>query len=400
MKASYHICFISREYPPETGWGGIGSYVYEMAHGLRGLGHQVSVISQAVGTQPSIYDDNGVTVCRVPVPPMERLRFFWRYTHHIPLFAIAAFRAFRMIHRRHPVDIIEAAEYNAESFVAQLLRVAPPIVVRLHTPMKAIDLLNGKRPSKKFLYWCENWAITHAAAVSAPSHAVVQKTFEEFPILRREVSVIPNPLNTALYRCNGVRKKPETVLFVGRLEKRKGIDVLSGALPLILDRRPTVQFWFVGGDGLHESGLRWSEYIRTIVPEDFHEQLIFQRVERSKLPGIMAAAALAVFPSHWENFPYVLLETMSSGTPALVSVSGGMPEIVDDSVNGFYLEHNTPECLAHTVLRILSNEPRLRIMGERASEKIRECFDTQVIVPRMLLFYEQVMKNHHAKTRP
>ena len=50
------ICLVSKEYPPETGFGGIGTYTYELAHGLTQLGHEVHVISKAVGEEMKYKD--------------------------------------------------------------------------------------------------------------------------------------------------------------------------------------------------------------------------------------------------------------------------------------------------------------------------------------------------------
>src|ERR1051325_3554092 len=96
-----HICYISQEYPPETGWGGIGSYTYEMAHALARLGHRVSVVSRAVHEE-SVRTSEGVELHRVsPSPRWDSMPGLWRLNRIWPGFAWAAMRRIRKINREH-----------------------------------------------------------------------------------------------------------------------------------------------------------------------------------------------------------------------------------------------------------------------------------------------------------
>src|SRR5262249_13859077 len=94
-----HICFLSQEDPPETGWGGIGAYTYEMAHGLARAGHRVTVISLAAGPE-TVKRVGGVEVHRVrPRPDWARWKGLWRLNHVWPGFAWSAALRLREVHR-------------------------------------------------------------------------------------------------------------------------------------------------------------------------------------------------------------------------------------------------------------------------------------------------------------
>src|SRR4051794_9383844 len=100
-----HICFISQEYPPDTGWGGIGSYTYEMAHALTQMGHRVTVIARAIGPE-CVTNDAGVQIHRLqPAPQWDRWKGFWRLNRVWPGFAWAAMIRLKHIHARSPIDI-------------------------------------------------------------------------------------------------------------------------------------------------------------------------------------------------------------------------------------------------------------------------------------------------------
>ena len=107
MKA-LHVCYISQEFPPETGWGGVGAYTYEMAHALAVARNQVTVITQALNAE-SVATEGGVEVHRIsPRPIWDNVPFFWRLNRVWPGFAWSAMLRMREINRRHPIDIIEA----------------------------------------------------------------------------------------------------------------------------------------------------------------------------------------------------------------------------------------------------------------------------------------------------
>jgi hypothetical protein len=72
------VCYVSQEYPPETGWGGIGTYVYEISHALVERGHTVIVLSRAQEKE-SCYNDRGVIVFRIlPKFFLNKVPFFWK----------------------------------------------------------------------------------------------------------------------------------------------------------------------------------------------------------------------------------------------------------------------------------------------------------------------------------
>jgi len=125
--APLHICLVSDEYPPDTGWGGIGTYAYNLARGLVRSGHRVTVVAGCADV-PGTTDEDGITVHRIVfAPPSSFLkglvyRFFQAWTSNMLYFrrklefAHAAFGLIRRMHQENPIDIIETAEYDANGF--------------------------------------------------------------------------------------------------------------------------------------------------------------------------------------------------------------------------------------------------------------------------------------------
>jgi len=141
-----------------------------------------------------------------------------------------------------------------------------------------------------------------------------------------------------------------SVLYVGRLERSKGVDVLLEALA----RSDDVDAWIVG-DGDQFESLR-----RRAADLGVTDRVTFEGwVDNSDLPGYYRSADLFVHPGRWpEPFGRTLLESLSCETPAVVSDIGGPPWVVDDAGETFPVEradilaerladlHDDPERLA------------------------------------------------------
>ncbi|MBA4076701.1 MAG: hypothetical protein C0508_16785, partial [Cyanobacteria bacterium PR.023] len=135
------ICFISREYPPDTGWGGIGAYTYQLCRELARQGHDVHVVcltkKTVSGANPPMSKDDQVHVHRVVWADSLRLAALLNVTqpntHHVLRAALPMWKKFLELHRAQPFDAVEAPDHLAEGIFLAITRIAP-LVIRLHTP--------------------------------------------------------------------------------------------------------------------------------------------------------------------------------------------------------------------------------------------------------------------------
>ncbi len=172
------ICLISEELPPETGWGGIGTYTHNLAAGLTKLGHRVHVVSRTWNddwTRPV----DGVRVHRVSVPqPSWRrgTRFVNSYfseTRDVWMWNLRVAGTIRRIARAERLDVIEVPEYHAQALLAAIVCPSVPFVVKLHTPAFLCRVYNGAGPGGSRLdtrisEYLEYQMVRRAAAVTAP----------------------------------------------------------------------------------------------------------------------------------------------------------------------------------------------------------------------------------------
>lgn len=383
-----HVCYISQEYPPETGWGGIGSYTYEMAHGLAAVGHQVTVISRAVGEETSTNED-GIQIHRVvPKPELDSVPVLWRLNRVWPGFAWAAMLKLRSVHRVDRIDIVEAAEGRADSFFVGYLPGRPKLVTRLHTARIFIDQFNGNsgRRGAAQDYWLEKRSISRADLVTAPSKAVLGLTKTWVKLDDEKTQVVPNPISSSHFSAPLSERAP-IVLYVGRLERNKGAETMMNALPMLLEKFPALEFQFVGSDGLDTDGASWRDRIVASVRPELRGQIKFETMSRVQLAAAYARAAVCILPSQWENAPYAALEAMACGTPVIACETGGAPELIEDGVHGFLVPFNDPSALSSRIADVLTQPALQQELGAKARRRIEESFSVERVLPKMLAAY-------------
>jgi glycosyltransferase involved in cell wall biosynthesis len=364
-----------------------------MAHGLARAGERVTVISLAEGAE-TVTRTGGVEVHRIrPAHNLSRWRLLWRLAPYWPAFAWAAARRLKAIHRDTPVDVVEAAEYGADSLFVPLLRRRPALVVRLHLARFFVDPLNGLRPDRKKRFACrrEAWAIRSADLVTAPCAAVVALTDSWVPLRDRPVRVVPNPVNSNAYCPLPAARAPE-VLVAGRLEPRKGILVLASAIPTILRRHPTASFRLVGSDGADATGRSWREHILSGLSVEEAQRVRFGRLTREELINHYRRAAVCVLPSLLENFPYAVLEPMACGAAVIGTRVGGVPEMIEDGVSGLLVNPGDPEDLAERIGTLLAAPALGERLGQAARQRVEERFSVDRVVPEMLEVYRSLAR--------
>jgi glycosyltransferase involved in cell wall biosynthesis len=386
-----HICYISQEFPPETGWGGIGAYTYEMGHGLVEQGHRVTIVSLAVNEE-GISVDQGVEIHRIqPSPKWNDVRILWRLNRVWPGFAWAAMNRLKAIDRDHPIDLVEAAEGRADSFFVGFLPSRPKLIVRLHTARILVDQLNkvSKRKGGRRDYWLERQSISRANLLTAPSQAVVDLTNKWVPLNGHPVRVVPNPIDARLFSPRPSKRELE-LLFVGRLEHQK-IFTLYEALPEILRRDKNVRVRFAGAVGNDLNGTSWQTRILDSVPVHDRSRLVFERIQRGAAADAYRRAAICVLPSFWENFPYAVLEAMACATPVVCTRNGGVTELIEDGVSGVLVPPESPADLADAICNLLKDPEKRRRLGLNGRRRVEELYSTERVIPSMLQVYNEVL---------
>jgi glycosyltransferase involved in cell wall biosynthesis len=243
---------------------------------------------------------------------------------------------------------------------------------------------------KKTTCWLVNNHVERVVAVSG----AVKNALIESGISREKIEVIYNfiPLerfNPGLVERNEVRRElgidSDSIVMgtVGKLHQGKGVFELLSAVQRLVEKYPNVRLLFVG-DGPERTRLEQKAQ-RLFM----HDKVIFAGL-RKDIERMYAAMDIFVLPSTCrEAFGMVLIEAMAMGKPVIATTMGGIPEIVDNEVNGILVPPQDPDALAHAIARYLEDGTFARKIALEGRKMVEQKFSDKAMGDS----FETVLKN-------
>ena len=390
-------------WPLESFHNGIVSYAAALAPALRGLGHRVFVLAGRVAEgvdDPWVRDLRDEGSNPLSARALEALRFRVSGRGAPDAARRRLVRTARRVASAERLDLLEMEEsFGWGEAVRSSLSV--PVVIRLHGPW----FLNGPAtgvPQDRAYHGRvrdEGRAIARAAAVSAPSQDVLDRVRGQYGLALPDAVVIPNPAPAVPARerwrvdsCDPVR-----LLFVGRFDRHKGGDLALEAHRLVLQEFPRATLDFVGPDrGLvADDGRTWSleDFVRERLPGSLEAGSVrwLGAQPFSALPSLRRRAFLTVASSRYENFPSAVSEAMAFGCPLVAARVGGIPEFVEDGVNGLLHEPGDARDLARRIVDLLRDPARASRLGERAALDCERLLSPHAVALRTAAFHRRVV---------
>lgn len=395
------LALVSREFPPAFG-GGIGTYAASAAEALPAAGVEVHVITQAAPGCPALARPHPrLTVHRVPVSPG---RGGWASA--FLRFSAEAARIVGGLHRDGRVDVAEFAECEAAGLVHLLATPASrrcPTLVHLHTPAEVLMALGSLPPTggeaaAGLRVATERLAAHAADALLSPS-AFLSRWATEHWGLSSAPRVIPYPsrLPPQASVPAASDEPSQVVLFVGRLEARKGVEPLAHAWRSVLRQHPHAELRLAGADtGTGPEGTSMQRHLLWILrsgeAEGARRVRFLGALPPDALREQLDAADVCVVPSLWENFPNTCLEAMGRGKPVVVSDTGGMTEMIGDSAAGLAFASGDPDGLAKALGQLLAESPTRRAgRGRVARERLATLCDPARVANERMEHLRHVM---------
>ena len=174
------------------------------------------------------------------------------------------------------------------------------------------------------------------------------------------------------------------IVTVARITKDKGYEVLTDAI-LKFESLETIRFVIVGdGEYLEEMKVRLQEYTKT-------KQVIFLGYQKN-VQSILNESDIFILPTLHETLSVALLEASSSGLALLGSNTGGVPEIIEDNINGFLLEVGNSMDIIEKIQFFSKNRDCIKKFGTEAQRKISQKFNSSNIVKDWTKLYESLIK--------
>jgi glycosyltransferase involved in cell wall biosynthesis len=206
------------------------------------------------------------------------------------------------------------------------------------------------------------------------------------------ISVVPNGIEWGKARSGSgksARKKRFRILYLGTLNRLKGVLVLLSAVPRTLNRRRDVEFVFAGGWS-HPNDRREAEALLSQIGAGDHV-FFTGPLEGEAKEDLFASADLFVFPGvQQEGQPLVVIEAMAAGLPILFTDRGCLRETVITEENGREVRINDPEDLAEQIVRMLEHPEVMRKMGQRSRARYEANYTAKIFLQRMVVLFLKV----------
>ena len=279
-------------------------------------------------------------------------------------------------------------------------------MVRFQTKKKYhVDGKENEYFQKRFELEKEIAKNAHAIISLAPSEKEALKNY--YQVLEEKVHVIPGGVDLRVFKPKGLilsRKKTNlpldafVLLFVGRLEWRKGVGTLIAAARLLRERIKNLRVVVVGGKiyGKEKNWADFKEYQRLLkkAKEEKVEDIVtfVGRVDHSKLPFYYCSANVLVIPSYYEPFGLVALEGMACKVPVVASRVGGLSQVIEDGVSGLLFTPRNPIDLKEKILTIFGSKELADKLVENAYNKVKENFCWKKIILKIEEVYNSLLQ--------
>ncbi|MET0058944.1 glycosyltransferase family 4 protein [Dehalococcoides mccartyi] len=345
---SLHSCPLGQPGGRDT--GGMNVYICELARTLGRLGHKVDIYTRAHDPRDDVWEflAPNVRLIHIQAGPVEDMGKLAQY-EHLESF-VCGLEKFRK-HEGITYDLIHSHYWlSARAGLVLSKHWNVPHLVMFHTLGKVKNRLMQAQVDPQLRLDAEQNIVQETDLIIASTQNEKEDLISLYQASADKIRVIPCGVNTNLFSLAN-RTESEAVLglsqvpkalFVGRLEKLKGLDNLLRAVALI---DSDMELMVVGGDEYSQGERNRLEALAGELGIS-DKVKFYGAVRQDMLAGYYNAARVCVVPSYYESFGMVILEAMACGTPVISGRVGVAPDIICPGVNGCLTPGNQPEQLA------------------------------------------------------
>ncbi|AYO56921.1 hypothetical protein CO230_01510 [Chryseobacterium sp. 6424] len=305
---------------------------------------------------------------------------------------VAALSGLRNLQHQYKFDILHAHLFFAHLYTGLLKRLFLP---RLKTVVTFHNMGYDADPPdnlyRKIRLKLDSYIINNCFNRKIAVSNAVKLHFKKF-LKSKDIKIIYNafPIKNMFAMTSGLADSPEifkkyrfNIVIPGRLVKEKGHKYIFEALPLLNKKFPDTGY-FIAGDGPSRGELE-NEV------QKFENVKLLGRLEQKILFEHLLAADLVVIPSLSEGFGMVVGEAMALGKAVVTTNVGGIPDIVDNGINGIMVNPGDAEMLAEAIADLLDNPGKIKNLEREASLKSRN-FDVDNVAAELINVYENLIQ--------
>ncbi len=361
----------STPFPPEEG---IGNYVTGLAKELVKGGHEVVGVTRGSPFQISEGNFEGLRVIEAP--------FIKVYPIHIQIHSLSIQKIVRKL--ENSVDI-----FHVHSPLCPVPKSSRPIVSTFHTMMMneirhldswGLREIEARAQTILFARKLEQRLLDASRIVSVVSEEVKQ-SLSSYQVDLSKVRVVHNGVDCSRFTPGGADRIPGLLLFVGRIDLRKGVFDLLEAFSRIESKELTLQI--VG------KGPLFGMVERRIREMKLGDRVLLRgHIPMDDLIELYQTAELFILPSRYEGLPTVLLEAMACGAACVSADVGGVSELIRDGVDGALVPRASPDALAECIWQLHENPGKREELGSNARLRVVSSFSWPITASKHLTMYD------------
>ena len=384
---SYHTCPLSDVEGGEI--GGLNVYVLELCKQLARKGYIIDIFTRSQGknNQKIVEVADNLRVIHIVAGKEEEIEKK-QLIDFIPDFLA---NLFNFIDENKLIyDLVYSHYYLSGMIGLQIKeRFKIPLFVTFHTLALMKNLVARDESEKEDLKRIESelLLVRKADKVIATSIQDAKYLGTLYSCPESKISVLTPGIDLKTFNPqNKVKAKQiidaktshKLILYVGRIEPLKGIDVLLYAMKILSGDKSKIRLclWILGGEIDEKSG-NWSKELKRL---DKLRQLLnistevtfVGRKHQSELPSYYNAAEIVIMPSHYESFGIVALEAMACGVPVITTDTAGIADLFDKENSPLITSANNPLMLADKIKHLLTNKNQYQKISHEVLEKARK----------------------------
>jgi D-inositol-3-phosphate glycosyltransferase len=405
---SYHTCPLATLGGKDT--GGMNVYVRDLTIQLGRMGIHVDVFTRSQDEHvPHVLHDLGFgnrvvhvpAGPEIPLPKHELVEHLPEFVKGIQQFATDKGIRYDLIHSHYWMSGLAAAQLSD-------MWSGVPIVHMFHTlgEMKNRIARNSEEKEGNYRLEGERKVINIADRIIVSTVAEQAQLEWIYQADISKISIIPPGVDTGHFypipvdearQYIGLKSYNRMILFVGRIERLKGLETLIRAIACLRlkDLKEPVRLAVIGGDpeaGPDELTEEMARIQKLCDELTVGKMVAFLGKQgQDTLPYYYSAAEVVVMPSYYESFGMVALEAMACGVPVIASQVGGLAFLVQDGVTGFTIPSEDHDTLCEKLTALLGDESLRKQMGRAAADYAKK-YDWKKIASEIVGIYEEQIK--------
>jgi glycosyltransferase involved in cell wall biosynthesis len=381
-----NICFVSDLF--DSSYGGVPVVVNRFIQRLVERGHKVTVVTSKCKSKESVERKENFTIYRFSsftLPKSEG-----EYALSFP-----SFHRIRQIFEREGIDVLHChvPSFLSLACVLEARKMGVPSIATNHLLSETFsrNLFFNSTKFNDFFYKIVNVFYNLVDTVLCPSTYGLRTLRENG--LNTRAFVLSNGIELSKFNANlkheqfdrqfGLKDENKKILYVGRLMKEKGLDILIKAYGIVNAKVPNTNLIIVGKGHMRRNleNLANGLGLKNVIFTGF--------ISDSLLRQAYASSDIFVLPSYAEIQPLVLLEALAMGLPAIGTNVGGIPEMIIEGRNGYIVKPGDREGLAERIITIL-NDSKLRKEFSRNSLQMARENDIEKSADKLERLYHRL----------